>query len=71
MTSKTIATVFIVIALAALIAGCSEKQYAAPAASSQAAPDVPEITQAEQSVEEIGTSDLNELESDTDELILD
>ena len=70
MNSRIIAAAISVMLFSALIvAGCGGKtDYSAPAqdAPQAAAPD--EVTLAEQSVEEIGTSDLDEMESEADEL---
>ncbi|MBI2550120.1 hypothetical protein HYV83_02970 [Candidatus Woesearchaeota archaeon] len=64
-----------------LVAACAPKTAEQPAAAPSApeaagqplppaAAEVPEIAQAEQTVQEIGASDLDEVESGLDELVL-
>ena len=63
-----------------LVAACTPKAQdaAAPSAPTTTAPEaeapsaaeVPEIAQAEQTVKEIGTSDLDEIDKDVDTLVL-
>lgn len=78
------AVMALMIALVLISAGCTEQaktdfrgaqpmqalpQPPAPPAATGAA-DVPEIVQAEQSVQDIGTEELDETSSDIDELII-
>ena len=59
-----------------LVAACAPETAPQPpilpaeTPSPPAAAEVPEIAQAEQTVQEIGTSDLNDVESGLDELVL-
>ncbi len=55
-----------------LVAACAPKTAEQPPAapSTQAAAEVPEIAQAEQTVQEIGTSDLDEIDGGLDALTL-
>ncbi len=76
-----VAIIALAAAFAILLAGCTQQllvtqqpteqaaQQPPPVEPAQAA-DIPEITQAEQSVQEIGTEELDETSSDIDTLIL-
>ena len=67
--------VLFMVVIGMLVAACMPKQEAPqvtqpqPVIQEQAAV-VPEIAQAEQSVDEIGTQELDEMEKDSDELLL-
>lgn len=72
-TIRAIAAAMILALL--LIAACAPKASDAPAQpitapGAEAAADVPEIAQAEQAMQDIGTSDLDEIDSDLSTIVL-
>ncbi len=71
----SIRTALVLMVLTLMVAACAPKQEAPPATQPQPAMQeqpavVPEIAQAEQSVDEIGMQELDEMEKDSDELVL-
>lgn len=79
MKNPGIATMAVMVLVMLFVAACApapKTTQPAPAAqppelpAAAEAPTVPEIAQAEQSVDEIGVQELGEIEKDTDELVL-
>lgn len=72
----SIKTAALIIALTLLVAACVPETAPQPPATPTETPsppvaaEVPEITQAEQTVQEIGAEDIDEIDKDLDTLVL-